>query len=142
MRGRRGDGAAHEGGNHGMQARRRLLGAARALLAMSAAASLSACTIVNIDGPAEVSRVYPGILRLAPAEGGAMVAYRTYGLGLVPGQHGATLGFASETAVALASESDCRIVLFEPDPETVSELASLLHGVVEDGQICSIKGPK
>jgi hypothetical protein len=123
-----------------MQACRRGLFAARALLIMSAAAGVAACTVVRVDGPAEVSRVYTGILKVAPAEGSAMVAYRTRGLGVVPGRNGLTIGYASETAVALGADDDCRIVLFEPDAETVSQLASLLRGLVPEGQICNVKG--
>lgn len=123
-----------------MRAQHRLLRAARTMFAICTSACLAACTIVKVDGPAEISRVYPGIIKIAPADGSAMVAYRARGLGLVPGRNGVTLGYASESAVVMGAEDECRIVLFEPDPQTVSELASLLHGVVEDGQICSVGG--
>lgn len=116
--------------------------AAWALAGVIGAVGLSGCTIVRIDGPAQVTRVYPGVLTIAPEAGDAMIAYRSRGLGLVPGRNGVTLGYADETVVALGSADECRIVLFEPDAATVSELAAILAGVVPEGQICSTGGSK
>jgi hypothetical protein len=106
------------------------------------AVCLSGCTIVRIDGPAQVTRVYPGVLTISPEAGEAMVAYRSRGLGLVPGRNGITLGYADETVVALGREDECRVVLFEPDAASVGELAAILAGVVPEGQICNVGGSK
>lgn len=112
------------------------------LLALSVSAGLAACTIVKVEGPAKVTRVYPGILRITPTPGAGMVAYRSTGLGLVPGRNGLTLGYADESVVTLATENECRIVLFEPDSKKVAELAALLRGIVPEGQICNTGGTR
>jgi hypothetical protein len=118
-----------------------LIGAAlRAIIALGWAFGLTACTVVRVDGPARVTRVYPGIIRVEPDTGHSMLAYRSRGFGIVPGRNGLTLGFAGETAVSIASAEECRIVLFDPDPETVGELAALLQPVIPEQQVCNIGG--
>lgn len=114
--------------------------AVRLLGACCSALPLAACTIVHIEGPAKVTRHYPGTLAIAPAEGSDMIVYRSRGVGLVPGLRGATLGYADETVVALQGEEACRIVLFDPDRENVAALAALLRPVVGADQICSVGG--
>lgn len=109
---------------------------ARALGASLAACALAGCTVVNVDGPASVTRTYPGVLRILPAEDASTVAYTARGFGLVPGRNGATLGFARETVVAVSDPEECRLILIEPDEEEAGRIAELLGQAVEDGQIC------
>ena len=75
-----------------------------------------ACTIVHVEGADPRTIVRAGILRLATADGARMVAYRSHGLGLVPGRNGATLGWSSERAAIVYDRDACRVVILElPD---------------------------
>lgn len=111
----------------------------RALIGAAVVGSLSACTVVHIDSPDVETRLYAGVLRIEPLAEADMVAYRSTGFGLVPGQHGATLGYAQEDVVAMRGDA-CRIVLFDADETKVSNLRALLAEVVETKDICEAGG--
>jgi hypothetical protein len=112
----------------------------RGTIALAWAFALASCTIVQVDGPAKVTRIYPGVLRIEPAADNSMIAYRSRGFGIVPGHNGVTVGFAGETAVAMADTDQCRVILFDPDPATIGELAALLQPVISKQQVCNLGG--
>lgn len=93
---------------------------------------------MRVDGPAQVTRLHPGIIRIAPAEGNETVVYRSSGLGIVPGWRGATLGFSRETVVALRGERACQIILFDPTQQNVEALVRLLQPIASRDQICNV----
>lgn len=115
------------------------ISAANSLVAAFLLACTPGCTLVQVDGPARIVRVYPGLLTIQPLEAG-VVAYRTTGFGLVPTYRGVTLGVATETALAIGDLSACRLVMFQPDRADVAALARSLSSVIGDDAVCSTGG--
>ena len=107
--------------------------------ALLLAPALGACTIVNVGPGDRVTMIRPGVLQIAPAPGAATLAYRTRGLGLVPGRSGPVLGWAREDAVLLYEPSQCRIVVLGP---TISPaVAAFWAGLLKDHpDICQVGG--
>ena len=90
------------------------------LFALVLSLLVGGCTIVRVTGAQPVTTVHFGVLALAPAIPGGMVAVETTGFGLVPGVNGATLGFASSHMVFMDDASHCSLVIFETgnDPQS------------------------
>jgi hypothetical protein len=97
--------------------------------------TVGGCTIVKVEGPARVTMVGLGAVRIEPVAAGGIV-YRSRGIGLVPGLGGATLGYRSETAALLPATDDCRLILFEPHQRDAEALRDILKPVITDKQIC------
>ncbi len=113
----------------------------RSALILLMTMALAGCTIVQIDGPANVSRVYPGVLKIEPSDDVNAVIYSAEGLGLVPGQHGLTLGYSNESVVAVKDPSQCIIVLLEPKEENIQNLVDQLGALLEtDQKVCLAGG--
>lgn len=94
---------------------------------------------MQISGAAPQSTsVHFGVLKLAPATPGGMIAVKATGLGLVPGAGGATLGFARSQMVFMNDISRCSLVIFEAgnDPPSRAFWAS----AIESAQQACIEG--
>lgn len=111
---------------------------ARCMICLLAFASQSGCTIVRVDGPANVSQVRFGVIRIVPTDQAEMVAYRSVGVGIVPGHNGATLGYAQQTVVSVGAEESCRVILFEPHPGEVEQLRAILARSIDNREICTV----
>jgi hypothetical protein len=99
----------------------------------------SACTVVRVEGPARVTNTHFGVLRIEPMPGAGMVAYRTRGLGLVPGPEGVTLGY-SKAEVALAYDPRrCQSIVFQW-PASGEGLNLLLREIKDTANICMTGG--
>ncbi len=107
------------------------------MIAAATGLATAGCTIVRIDGPARVTSVHLGTLRIEPTAPGILV-YRAAGIGVVPGLRGATLGANVETAALVSDPAACRIILFAPRPRDAHALAAALAPVVRDRDICSL----
>ena len=112
-------------------------GIARCIAAAMVAISISACTVVHIESPEVETRLYAGVLRIEPVEGADAIAYRSAGFGLVPGNNGATLGFAKEDVVAMRGDA-CRIVLFRADEDRTANLRAILSQAADPKDICEV----
>lgn len=88
----------------------------RGIVGIACASLLAGCTVVRVGDGAKVAMVRPGVVQISAAPGVALVAYRTTGIGLVPGRSGATLGVATEHAALLFDPAQCRIVVLDPKP--------------------------
>ncbi|OYY91168.1 MAG: hypothetical protein B7Y45_04020 [Sphingomonas sp. 28-66-16] len=105
------------------------------LVASIGAWLLGGCTIVTVGEGSRVTSIKPGILAIEPAPGAGMLAYRTRGLGVVPGRSGATLGWASEEAVLLYDRSRCSVVVFD-QPKNAEAMAFWRKLAEERPDIC------
>lgn len=83
------------------------------------AITLSACTIVQVQGGSPATSVHLGILKIDPAPGARSISYRIRGIGIVPSLNGATIGYSREDVVLAYRPEDCRIVLFDWPAERV-----------------------
>lgn len=92
---------------------------------------LAGCTIVRVEGASPSTSAHFGVLRLVPDSPDAMVSIDATGFGLVPGQAGATLGYARSRMVFTNDLSRCRLVIFETgnDPQSRAFWAEALRGV-------------
>jgi hypothetical protein len=101
--------------------------------------ALASCTVVHVD-EGKVARSRFGLLRIVPDERNGTLAYRSTGVGLVPGVDGATIGFKHE-AVVVAAGGDCRVVILElpDDPRTVALWRDILD---RNPNVCIAGGGK
>lgn len=93
---------------------------------------------MRIEGAKAATRVHFGVLKIVPDRPDGMVAIESTGIGLVPGAHGATLGFSRERSVMMNDLSRCRLVIFETgdDPQSRAFWASAL----QDAELACKKG--
>ena len=110
-----------------------------ALFLMAAAG----CTVVQVEGASPASAIAFGAVRLEAPDSPGWIAYRSRGLGLVPGIGGTTLGAATESAVLVFRPEECRVVIFEMDDVQRERLRNIIDDIAEGEQsICTIKGVK
>jgi hypothetical protein len=116
----------------------RLRAIARAASALLGATGLTACTIVEVSEGRAVG-IRPGVLRIEPDPASGLAAYRSTGVGLVPGVNGATLGYRREAVVLANSIAGCRVIVFElpEQPEAAALWRELLS---RHPDICLMKG--
>ena len=104
--------------------------------------ALTGCTVINVDGPARISTVRLGVLRIEPVQPRTLV-YRSLGIGLVPGRGGPTLGYRRDTVALVYAADDCRIILFEPRRRDAADLRTILAPVIPaPGDLCTLGGEK
>lgn len=104
------------------------------ILAMLIAAALPACTIIEVQGDRPSTSYHFGVLKISPAPGAGSVAYRSRGVGIVPGLSGLTVGYKSEDAVFVTDPDDCRIILFDrPHQAMAANAASQLNTLCQTG---------
>lgn len=101
------------------------------------------CTTVHVHplGDASVqTSTHLGFMRitLATGERGAVI-YTSRGLGAAGTPTGFTLGLWRETTALLATQSDCRAVLWVDDAAQVAEIERLLRGSGSSlGAVCVV----
>jgi hypothetical protein len=108
------------------------------LLLGGAVLLLSGCTIVEVNGASRVSG-HLGVLRIEPSPGAGLVAYRTSGLGLVPGPAGATLGFSKAEVAFAYDPSRCQAVVFDW-PRNPDRLALIVEQLKQVPDVCRVGG--
>ncbi len=104
------------------------------------ALSSAACTVVRIEGTADLSRHF-GVLQISPGPGNSTIIVDTQGFGVVPSMHGLTLGESHERAVYLANASDCRAVFFVETEAEAARILALLDAH-DSKSVCSNQGPQ
>lgn len=78
--------------------------------------AVGGCTIVTVGPNSKIAAIRPGALKIQVDPGAGMIAYRSFGVGLVAGRTGTTLGVAREDTVLIFDKSQCNIVVFDqPD---------------------------
>ncbi|MDO9487357.1 MAG: hypothetical protein Q7J32_03210 [Sphingomonadaceae bacterium] len=109
------------------------------LLGLCVAALLCAsCTVVQVT-EGQTVRSHLGVLRIAPDAQTGLAAYRSAGIGVVPGINGATLGYRRENVVLAGAGAACRVVVFEL-PES-REAAKVWRDILSaHPNICILKG--
>lgn len=108
---------------------------------LAIALPVGGCTVITTGPKGRITSIRPGVLKLEPAPGAAMLAYRVRGLGVVPGRSGATLGWADEEAVVVYDKSRCGIVVFD-QPDNEAAMAFWRKLVKERPDICIREGEK
>lgn len=109
--------------------------AAKAMTTIGILSLGTGCTVVAVTQGGRVSRVAPGILAIKPAEGVGVAAYKSRGLGLVPGRSGLTVGWASEDAVLVFDRTKCAVVIFD-QPRNPEAMAFWRKLATERSDIC------
>lgn len=101
-------------------------------------AMLASCTVIHVADGRPVSARF-GVLTIVPDDRTGLIAYRSTGLGLVPGLRGATVGFQREATVVVRDGSACQVIVFElPDG---AEAAALWRDMIaRNPNICIREG--
>ena len=86
---------------------------------------LSACTVIQVNGPVRATYVKMGVVRIEAANMEQTLVLRTEGFGLVPGISGLTLGYSRETVAAIGDSAPCRLILFSPSVTALQSLDKL-----------------
>jgi hypothetical protein len=101
---------------------------------------LGGCTIVQIEGDSKVSRPYFGILRIEPSPTADVVTVNSNGLGVIPSNQGATLGWRSEQMVIVRDASVCSLIVLRwpSDPilaQRLMEIAAMENAICFQGDM-------
>jgi len=108
-------------------------------LAFLIALTVGGCTIVTVGPSGKISSVRPGVLKIEPVHGAAMIAYRARGLGVVAGRSGPTIGWAQEDAVLVYDKERCAIVVFD-QPDNIEAMHFWRKLAEERPNICLTGG--
>ena len=111
--------------------------ASRLMPSLFLAATLSACTIVNVRDSAGVrTSYYPGVavIRVTPTDSTQVVEVKSLGASSLA--NSATLGW-SHSRIALVPPGRCQLILWRPRTTELDELRGLLGPRTE---ICDLEG--
>ncbi|WP_374125855.1 MULTISPECIES: hypothetical protein [unclassified Sphingomonas] len=104
------------------------------------APTIGGCTIITVSPESRVTSIRPGILKIEPAAGAGMIAYRVRGLGVVAGRSGPTLGWASEDTVLVYEKARCGIIVF--DQPKNAEAMTFWRNMAKDRPDICVMGEK